>query len=171
MAHPGGRPTDYREEYNEQAYKLCLLGATDKNLADFFEVTETTINNWKTDYPKFFESIKKGKEIADANVADRLYQRAMGYTHPELITATFQGKITDTMEVEKHYPPDPTAAIFWLKNRQKERWRDKQEQEISNPPGESFKVTQDIDISQLSDQELPQFLEYIQKINKGKEKT
>jgi hypothetical protein len=31
-----GRPTKYKEEYNEQAYKLCLLGATDKELADFF---------------------------------------------------------------------------------------------------------------------------------------
>lgn len=42
-----GRPTDYREEYNEQAYKLCLLGATDAELGDFFNVTEQTINNFQ----------------------------------------------------------------------------------------------------------------------------
>ena len=35
-----GRPTEYKEEYNEQVYKLCLLGAKDKELADFFNVEE-----------------------------------------------------------------------------------------------------------------------------------
>lgn len=34
-----------------------------KELAQFFEVTETTINNWKNNYPDFFESIKKKQEI------------------------------------------------------------------------------------------------------------
>lgn len=116
----------YREEYAEQAYKLCLLGATDAELADFFSVCEATINNWKEEHPAFLESIKRGKEIADANVAEKLYKRATGYDCPDLITATFQGQITDTMEVTKHYPPDPTAAIFWLKNRRKKDWRDKQ---------------------------------------------
>ena len=27
------------------------------------------------------------------------------------------------------YPPDTTAAIFWLKNRKPAEWRDKQEQQ------------------------------------------
>ena len=122
-----GRPTEYKEEYNEQAYKLCLLGAIDKDLADFFDVGESTINNWKLRYPEFVESIKRGKQIADANVADKLYQRATGYEHPELITVSFQGAITDEKEVIKHYAPDPLAAIFWLKNRQPDKWRDKRE--------------------------------------------
>jgi hypothetical protein len=123
----GGRPTDYREEYNEKVYKLCLLGATDKEIGDFFDVTEQTVNNWKKDYPLFFESIKSGKAEADANVASRLYSRAMGFIAPDTKIATHEGQITDTIEVEKHYPPDPTAAIFWLKNRQPDKWRDKQE--------------------------------------------
>lgn len=121
-----GRPSKYKPEYAEQAQKLCLLGATDAELADFFEVSEQTVNAWKKDHPEFLESIKRGKQIADATVAEKLYHRAIGYEHPEVITATFQGQITDTMEVVKHYAPDPTAAIFWLKNRQKEKWRDKQ---------------------------------------------
>lgn len=121
------RPTKYEKKYNEQAYKLCLLGATDKDMADFFEVAESTINLWKEEHKTFSESIKKGKMMADATVASKLYHRAVGYEHPELVTATFQGQITDTMEVTKHYAPDPTAAIFWLKNRQPQQWRDKHE--------------------------------------------
>ena len=38
---------------------------------------------------------------------------------------------TDEKEVDKHYAPDATAAIFWLKNRQPDKWRDKQEVEQS----------------------------------------
>ncbi|WP_336704404.1 terminase [Chryseobacterium indologenes] len=120
------RPTDYKEEYNEQVYKLCLLGATDKDIGDFFDVTETTINNWKINYAEFFESIKKGKQIADANVADRLYQRALGFEHDSEEIKVIEGDI-ERVPVRKVYPPDPTSAIFWLKNRQPEKWRDKQE--------------------------------------------
>ena len=127
MANKDGRPTKYKDEYSGKAYKLCLLGATDAELADFFEVNEDTINEWKKVHPEFSESLKKGKKIADAEIASKLYHRAKGYEHPELVTATFQGVITDTMIVTKHYPPDTTAAIFWLKNRQKDKWRDKQE--------------------------------------------
>ena len=69
-----GRPTKYNQLFNELAYNYTLLGATDQKLAEFLNVTETTINNWKQNYPSFFESIKKGKEKADAKVAESLYK-------------------------------------------------------------------------------------------------
>ncbi len=122
-----GQPTRYRREYCEQARKMCLLlGATDADLADFFEVKEQTINNWKKAHPEFFESIKKGKAKADANVSLRLYERAMGYSHDEEKIFCHQGEVTRADTV-KHYPPDTAAAIFWLKNRQRDRWRDRHE--------------------------------------------
>lgn len=123
---PSGRLTDYKPEYDEQAYKLTLLGAIDKQLADFFDVTEQTINNWKLAHESFFESIKKGKEQADAKVAESLYHRALGYHHPEdkVFNDGGQPMIVPTT---KHYPPDPTACIFWLKNRQPAAWREKTE--------------------------------------------
>ena len=122
----GGRPTKYKEEYAEQALKLCRLGATDKAIADFFDIAESTLNKWKKDHPKFMESLKEGKLMADAEVADKLYHRAIGYSHKEVKLAQQEGRFTDEKEVLKHYAPDPTAAIFWLKNRQPELWRDKQ---------------------------------------------
>lgn len=131
-----GRPTDYREEYAEQAEKLCKLGAIDKELAEFFDVAESTINLWKQEHPKFSESIKAGKEIADAEVASKLYHRAVGYEHPDSHVSMYQGAVTIT-PLTKHYAPDPTAAIFWLKNRQPKRWRDKVEHEH----GGNLKVT------------------------------
>lgn len=121
-----GRPTEYQESYNEQVEKLCKLGATDAEIGDFFGVTEQTINNWKTAHPDFFESIKKGKIIADSNVAQSLYHRATGYSHEDVDLKMYEGHIIETKLI-KHYPPDSTAAIFWLKNRRSKEWRDKQE--------------------------------------------
>jgi len=118
QANPVGRPSCYTDKYAEQAYKLALLGATDKELGDFFDVSETTINNWKHAFPEFFVSIKRGKMQADANVAERLYLRAMGYEHPETKVFCSEGEIT-TYEVTKFYPPDTGAAMAWLKNRRR----------------------------------------------------
>ena len=121
-----GRPTLFRDEYVEQAYKLCLLGATDAELADFFEVCERTINTWKEDYPEFLQSLKAGKASADAAVAESLYKRALGYSHPDVHISNFQGVVTVT-DIVKHYPPDTGAAFIWLKNRQPHKWKDKVE--------------------------------------------
>jgi hypothetical protein len=121
---PAGRPTKYKPEYVEQVYKLCLLNAIDSDMADFFGVSESTFYKWKEDHEEFSEAIKKGKDFADANVANRLYNRAMGYEHSEdkIFNNNGEPMIVPTT---KHYPPDTTAAIFWLKNRQPQVWRDR----------------------------------------------
>lgn len=121
-----GRPTKYKEEYCKQVYKLCLLGAIDTELANFFDVDPDTINEWKEVYPEFSVSIKKGKDQADSEVAHKLFKRATGYEHQDVDIKAIDGEIVIT-ELIKHYPPDTAAAIFWLKNRQAKKWRDKQD--------------------------------------------
>jgi len=121
-------------DYN-QVEKLTRLGATDKELADFYEVTEQTINNWKKEDVQFFESLKRGKEIADAEVAEKLYQRAIGYSHPEEKIFQYEGGIIRA-DTTKHYAPDTTAGIFWLKNRRPDKWRDKQDIDVTMRPNE-----------------------------------
>lgn len=123
---PNGRPTKYKEEYSEQAYKLCLLGAIDTEIADFFDVCVDTINEWKKQHEDFSASIKRGKQVADGEVASKLFHRATGYQHDDVDIKMYEGQIIETQLI-KHYPPDTTAAIFWLKNRQPAKWRDKQD--------------------------------------------
>ncbi len=142
----GGRPSDYKEEYNEQAYKLCLLGHIDSELANFFEVTEQTINNWKKDYPEFFESVKAGREIANANVAVSLYQRATGYEHPEEKIFNNQGEIVRATTTKK-YPPETKAIEMWLHNRCGDKFAKKVE--IDNKHSGEVKST--LDVTQLKD--------------------
>jgi len=123
-----GRPTKYDPSYNEQAYKLCLLGFTDAELASFFEVHEDTINEWKVVHEAFSVSVNRGKAIADAEVAASFHKRAVGYSFEE---KTYEGgELTKT--VEKEMAPDPGAALNWLKNRQPSKWRDKMT--LSNDP-------------------------------------
>jgi len=121
-----GRPTAYKAIYAEQAHAFCLLGADDKKLAELFQVGEATINRWKLAHPEFRESIKKGKDVADCQVASALFQRAIGFSHPDVHISNFKGMITVT-DIVKHYPPDPVSGIFWLKNRQPHLWRDRVE--------------------------------------------
>lgn len=121
-----GRPSKFQEVFVVQAEKIARLGATDEEIADFFEVNPDTIYEWKNKHPDFSEALKRGKQLADLEVADKLFQRACGYQHEDVDIKIYQGEIIKT-KIIKHYPPDTTAAIFWLKNRRPNEWRDKRE--------------------------------------------
>ena len=120
------RPTKFKEEYIPQAEKLCKLGATDMEIADFLEVDVRTLYRWKGENEAFCQALKAGKEVADARVERSLFARANGYEHDEVDIRVVAGEIKQT-PIRKYYPPDTTAAIFWLKNRRPAEWRDKQE--------------------------------------------
>jgi hypothetical protein len=120
-----GRPSSYKPEYAKMAFHLCKLGATDADLADAFEVSVVTIDNWKIKHPEFLGSLK-GKEQADNHVERSLYARATGYSYDAVkIFHTKDGK-TIKVPYTEHVPPDVTACIFWLKNRRPSEWRDVQ---------------------------------------------
>ncbi len=126
MARRPGRPSKFDPKFAEQATKLCALGATDREVADFFEVTEATLNTWKHQHPEFLEALKLGKEPADQRVEQSLYRKACGYTQDDLHFSAYEGEVTATPYV-KHVPPDTTACIFWLKNRRPDLWRERVE--------------------------------------------
>lgn len=130
-----GRPTLYRKEYDEQARKLCLLGATSLRLADFFEVTEQTLLNWLKRHPSLRAAVKAGRVVADANVANGLYHRAIGYEHDDVDIRVIANEVVMT-KVRKYYPPDTQAAVTWLERRDPERWRkrDADEGDENAPP-------------------------------------
>ena len=132
--HPGGRPTKFRPEHVGIVSNLAKLGCVDKKIAEILGISEQTLNTWKKEHPEFLECLKNGREIAAGNVAGALYQRAMGYEHAEEDVRVVNGKVVVTPTV-KRYPPDTAAAIFYLKNRQPDLWRDKVEQQVSGELG------------------------------------
>ncbi len=121
-----GRPPHYRDEFAAQAKKLCMLGATDFELAEFFCVTSRTIYLWKNSHPKFCRAVKAGKLRADERVERALFNRAVGYSYESEKVFHFQGEIVRAPIVE-HVVPDPGAALNWLKNRKWKVWGERQE--------------------------------------------
>lgn len=124
--HAGGRPSDYDRVDLEQVQLLMEKGFTDQELADFLKVTRTTITNWKQAHQEFLSTIKLGKDEADRKVERSLFECATGYSHPDTHFAVCEGVVVQTPTI-KHYKPDNTAQIFWLKNRKPAEWRDKTE--------------------------------------------
>src|SRR5262249_14973982 len=118
-----GRPSSYRPEYAQQAAKLCKLGATDANLADFFGVSVRTIASWQAKHQEFLQALKSGKDEADDRVERSLYQRAVGYEYDAVKVFNANGTPM-IVPYRATMPPDVTAMIFWLKNRRSDRWRD-----------------------------------------------
>lgn len=121
---PAGRPTSYKPEYAEQAEKLCMLGATDMQMADFFDVAESTLHLWKHTHPEFSEAIKVAKDVADKNVERSLYRKAVGYEFESEKVFCSEGVVT-RVPIRELVPPSDTAMIFWLKNRKSQDWRDR----------------------------------------------
>jgi hypothetical protein len=77
-------------------------------------------------HPEFSDSIARGKIFADAKVADRLYKRALGYSHDAVKTFMPAGAEAPVYApYTQHYPPDTPAASLWLRNRQSGKWRER----------------------------------------------
>lgn len=129
MAAPNGNTFNnkYKPEYAKQCYKLCLLGAIDQDLADFFEVDRDTIKNWAKKHPEFDEARRKGKMMADAEVASKLYERAIGCTINKQKVLS-NGTI---VEYTEELPPETRAIEYWLQCRNRDKWSTKHTVEVS----------------------------------------
>lgn len=119
-----GRPTLYRPEHPDLARRLCQLGGTNDELATFFEVSRSTIDEWLRVHPEFAEAVRKGRDIIDMAVADKLLSRAMGYTHEGRKYVLHRGEEKEVRHVV-HYPPDVQACVFWLRNRRRRHWQER----------------------------------------------
>lgn len=120
-------------------------GLTNEQIAHNMGINVKTLYEWCKKYSDFSNALKKNKEVADIQVENALYKKALGYN--TAVKKTFKVKEViysengrKLKEIEKlvdgydevHIPPDTTAQIFWLKNRKPETWRDKVETSVTN---------------------------------------
>lgn len=106
-------------------------GLTDKQIAKNIGVTEITFNNWKNRCPEFYAALQKSKEVVDFEVENALLKRALGYEYDEVQVKKKGDMVLERTITKKQVPPDVTAQIFWLKNRQPEKWRDRKNVDLS----------------------------------------
>ena len=121
-----GRTPSYTPAYCTVAYKFCLLGATNEDLAGVFGVSRNTIGNWLARYPEFRKAMQDGRDVADA--AHALLQKAKGFTHKDVKILQLGGG-AEQIEYNRYFPPDTQAAMFWLRNRRRKQWRERIEHE------------------------------------------
>jgi hypothetical protein len=145
---PAKRKTNngpYKSENADQAYKLCLLGAIDRDLGSFFGVTRETIVNWKKSKPDFGEAVARGKRAADMEVAESLYRATIDrvVTTKQAIKCKevyydengkrVEKERIEVVEVEKHVPACFRSQQFWLRNRNPKLWSLKHEEPDDYP--------------------------------------
>ena len=103
-------------------------GLTDEQIAAKIRINPATLYDWKKKFPKISEALKKGKEVVDFEVENALLKRALGYDFQETRVENSDKDGTKVVQTLKHIPGDPTAQIFWLKNRRPDKWRDRRDQ-------------------------------------------
>ena len=106
-------------------------GLTDEQIAENMGIHRDTLNEWKKKYSDISDTLKRGKDVVDIQVENALLKRALGYSYKETTSEMTDEGMKVTKVVEKEVIPDTTAQIFWLKNRRPDKWRDKQDVQVS----------------------------------------
>ena len=104
-----GRPTKKTPEMLERIKRLAHCGLTLDEIAGGIGVPRKTLKSWRDRDKEFAALLKKWQLESDQLVEESLRRSAMGHVGPD----------------GKYYPPNATSLIFWLKNRNVEKWRDR----------------------------------------------
>ncbi|EFT93898.1 helix-turn-helix domain-containing protein [Enterococcus faecalis] len=99
-------------------------GLTDEQIAQNIGISRSTLNEWKKRFPDIKDTIKRGKEVVDRQVENALFKSAIGYEYTEITKELTDSGMKVTKRVTKQVAPNPTSAIFWLKNRKPDQWRE-----------------------------------------------
>lgn len=128
----------YNSDYHDDwAWSLAIKGATNEEIAEAFGVSTRTIIRWMKEHESFGEAVEHGKNIADAKVEKSLYKRATGFEITETektIDMDKDGnpKPVRIKSVTKQIVPDTMAIMYWLNNRKRVHWSQRQELAVSS---------------------------------------
>ena len=108
--------------------KLAEKGATDSQVAQLCGISLTTLYEWKKRYPEFTDAIARAKNKADDLVESALHRSAVGFEYDEVsetsVADNANKKAIRRVVTKKFVPPNPQAAMSWLRNRRPEKWND-----------------------------------------------
>lgn len=137
-------PTKFRPEMVEQVEKLARLGATDQEIAEFFNVSRSTLYEWRMRHEDMAKAMIAGKEYADARVERSLYERAVGYSFNAEKIMQYEGEEVRIPYIE-HCPPEPRAIEYWLNNRKGADWKSKVDHTHGGKVGLEMLVAGEVD--------------------------
>jgi len=147
-----GRPREFKEEYIRQALIAYQEGFTDVKFCKLINISRDSLNRWRREYPEFGKAVQQGKDEYDSERVEKaLRKRALGYSVNETTREVLivgkgnertivDDKLRVTKRTRKHISSDPTCMIFWLKNRNRARWKDIKAIEASGPDGGAIPI-------------------------------
>lgn len=100
-------------------------GLSEEQIAGNMGISRSTLSSWKLKHEDILNALKKGKEVVDREVENALLKRAKGYSYTETRIEESKKDGTKVIKTIKHMPPDVGAAAFWLKNRRRDKYRDR----------------------------------------------
>ena len=104
-------------------------GLTLEEVAHNMGIHRKTLYKWQRTYDPIGHALKRGREVADRQVENALFARAIGRTVIEV--KVINGKDGErTEKTAKHIPADVTACIYWLKNRKPEQWGERRAETV-----------------------------------------
>ena len=136
------RPNRYETEIKDKLAAVqgwAMQGLNNEQIAHNIGINIATLYDYKKKYSEFADALKKGREVADLEVVNALHENATGYWRTEQVVSTKktvgynkEGKRVEVtepcvVEVQKWYPANVTAQIYWTKNRMPKDWSDKRE--------------------------------------------
>lgn len=98
-------------------------GLSEEQISHNMGINQRTLTDWKSKYSPISLALKKGREVVDYEVENALYKKATGF----YIDEEHCDKDGNVFTIQRYYPPDTAALIFWLKNRRRHAWKDKPE--------------------------------------------
>lgn len=122
-----GRPPIDKTPEKDEAVRIALLGHTDVEICRIMDLADSTLFHWKQDDPGFFARLKDAKIKSDTEVVASLRKRALGYDYTTQKVSR-DGTVSD---ITVHVPPDTMACMYWLNNRQPDRWRQRADHTIT----------------------------------------
>lgn len=160
--HPGGRPSKYNKDLHPLLGEaLASKGLINPQIAEKMGVSTSTLGKWMKEHEEFSDAIKRGREEPDDLVENSLFRRATGYENDKAVKIFMPANAKEPVYAPytEQVQPDVTACIFWLKNRRPDRWRDKQDINLSG--GVDIKR----DFSKLTDAQLEELEKLTKKID------
>ena len=118
----------------QAAAGLARQGYKPGGICKALGITLATYKRWCEIHEDFAAATQESAIFADATVENALYRRAIGYDYVEIKRVKDEhGKVIREEQAKKHVSPDTSAAITWLTNRQRDRWKNRTALEHTGP--------------------------------------
>lgn len=122
MARPKWEPTT---QDLKTAQQLAARGLTLEQIARSLGIVPATLYKKKKLHKEFVEALQRGRATGIAQVANALFQNAMGFVH--------EG-------TGQYIPPDTRAQVAFLSRRDPENWSERRRVEMAGAGGGPIQV-------------------------------